>query len=320
MDLLPQFSIPWEITHKCNLNCLHCPTDSTKTGLQDEMSFETCLELMNKIEEFGSLALLIEGGEPLAREDGLDIIDNALQRFIVAIYSNGMLITQDKISSLSRTRNLGFIIKLQGASRLTHNSITQTKNSFQETINGIEVLRDAGISTVLSMTLTKMNTHEIEDYVNLAIDYGITKVKFLRYTGAGRGKKHLQQLLPNTIQIRRALDTFSRFQSDLQHTINIDYSFPPTKGNCCGTFFTITPNGTAIPCPYLRLQFGNAVKDSIEEILYRIQALRHLLVGGKCKNCDLTEIYGWRCRGGCRGAAYNISGAIDGPDPGCIVR
>lgn len=316
--LIPQFSISWEITNACDLRCLHCPANSSEEGSSD-LPTETCLAILDKILRFGSLGVFLEGGDPFKRKDCLELIDYALKRFIVVIYSNGTLLNRDIISSLSKARNLGFLIELQGASPITHETVVGVSGSYEKTIESVKALTDAGITVALCMTLTKLNVHEVSEYARLAFKLGVKKVKYLRFTGAGRGKNYLNELLLSRVQIEKSIDLLRRLQSSWKGRVQIDYSFPPFKGNCCGTFFTITAEGKAIPCSYLRIEIGDVLHDNIEDIVLQSQNLRSLKVPDKCSTCNQTNVIGGPCGGGCRGAAYNLVGTFDAPDPACLI-
>ena len=62
----------WEITLKCNSNCIHCGSKAGKTRL-DELNTEESLKLVREIHDCGYKGVALMGGEPLIRDDWYEI-------------------------------------------------------------------------------------------------------------------------------------------------------------------------------------------------------------------------------------------------------
>jgi len=63
-----------EITHRCNLRCVHCYVGTarySKDLQREEMGKDQIFRLLDEICDAGCLHLLITGGEPLMRPDFL---------------------------------------------------------------------------------------------------------------------------------------------------------------------------------------------------------------------------------------------------------
>ncbi|MEM3796084.1 MAG: radical SAM protein, partial [Archaeoglobaceae archaeon] len=85
--------IVWNITNRCNLNCLHCYARAN-TRLK-ELSTEECKKIVNELAEFGVPVILFSGGEPLLREDIFEIAEYARDRNIkIVLSTNGTLIDE----------------------------------------------------------------------------------------------------------------------------------------------------------------------------------------------------------------------------------
>jgi len=66
--------VSYSITTKCNLKCKHCYSDSVDQASPDELSTNEAFRLMDDLSRWGIGLLIIDGGEPLCREDMLDIV------------------------------------------------------------------------------------------------------------------------------------------------------------------------------------------------------------------------------------------------------
>ena len=93
MQIRPPFMVSYSITTKCNLKCKHCYSELIDQAAPDELSTEEAFQLMDDLSKWGIGLLVIDGGEPLCREDMLDIVEYASSKGIrTTIGSNGTLI------------------------------------------------------------------------------------------------------------------------------------------------------------------------------------------------------------------------------------
>ena len=60
-------NITWEITHQCNLNCIHC-LSSSSTETPGELDFEDCVSVVDQLAELGVFEINFGGGEPLLKD------------------------------------------------------------------------------------------------------------------------------------------------------------------------------------------------------------------------------------------------------------
>ena len=90
-----------DLTHHCNLRCLHCYIgDHSGDMLVTEMDTGRILSLLDEMCDAGCLYLLLTGGEPLLREDFPEIHRYAKEKgFLITVFTNGTLIS-DKIVKL----------------------------------------------------------------------------------------------------------------------------------------------------------------------------------------------------------------------------
>ena len=95
MPIPPPFMVSYSITTKCNLKCKHCYSGSIDEASPDELSTKTAFRLMDDLARWRIGLLIIDGGEPLCREDILDVVKYASSKGIrTTIGSNGTLIDE----------------------------------------------------------------------------------------------------------------------------------------------------------------------------------------------------------------------------------
>src|SRR5690348_1682316 len=72
-------NIYWEMTQACALACRHCRAEAVPAPHPMELTFDEGVRFLNQIREFGDPLpqLILTGGDPLARPDLYELIDEA---------------------------------------------------------------------------------------------------------------------------------------------------------------------------------------------------------------------------------------------------
>lgn len=167
-----------ELTHRCNLSCKHCYLSFQKKNhqsyLQNELDTKTWLKLIDDFTEAGCLNLLITGGDPLIREDFLDIYEYAVKKgLIIRVYTNGTLIS-DRILDLFKSYPPYEIeITLYGATRETYENITCVNGSYNNCLLGIEKLLGINAPLKLKTMILTLNKDEFFAMEQMAKDWGV---------------------------------------------------------------------------------------------------------------------------------------------------
>ena len=166
-----------DITHRCNLKCIHCymksSTDTKKNTLK-ELNTDQWKTIIDEITEAGCLFLLISGGEPLLRQDFTDIYLHAKKNgLLVTVFTNGTLINNEILELFDQFPPKAVEISLYGATSQTYENITGIKGSFKRCLTGIRSLIDHKINSKLKTILMTLNRHEYFDIENMAKELGV---------------------------------------------------------------------------------------------------------------------------------------------------
>src|SRR5665213_1641430 len=80
-------NVYWEMTQACALACRHCRAEAISKAHPGELSFEESVAFLRQIPEFGEPLpqLILTGGDPLARTDLYELIDEARKLDIDAV-------------------------------------------------------------------------------------------------------------------------------------------------------------------------------------------------------------------------------------------
>lgn len=156
---------PWtgqiELTYRCNLNCIHCYCK----GCEDknkELTARDWKRNLTEIHKEGCLWLSITGGDPLVRDDFLEIYSFAKRKgFMITIFTNGHGFTKEIIDYLAKSPPFSIEITLNGITKDTYEAITQIPGSFSKVMEAIKILAGKGLPLILKTNCLKENKHEL---------------------------------------------------------------------------------------------------------------------------------------------------------------
>jgi radical SAM protein with 4Fe4S-binding SPASM domain len=162
-----------EVTPYCNMKCAHCYV--THCNWQGSiLNREEVFRILDEITEEGCIWLLFTGGEPLLRDDFIDIYTYAKKKGIFTIiFTNGTLITPEIARYFHDCPPRLVEISIYGATKSTHDSITGVPGSFERCLKGIELLLEQGIRLKLKTMVLSLNKHEYWEMKELAQGLGV---------------------------------------------------------------------------------------------------------------------------------------------------
>jgi radical SAM protein with 4Fe4S-binding SPASM domain len=160
-DIVFPFDAIFELTYRCNLNCLHCYCQGSENkGL--ELSRQEIKRTLDELHQAGCIWLIFTGGEPLIREDFLEIYAYAKEKgFITGIFSNGQLFSRKIINYLAKSPPSAIEITLNGITKKVYEEVTQVNGSFPQVIYAIKLLKKAGLPLIIKTNFLKQNKNEI---------------------------------------------------------------------------------------------------------------------------------------------------------------
>lgn len=150
-----------ELTYRCNLNCIHCYCKGSEDK-EKELTTRDWEVIIDIIQKEGCIWLTFTGGEPLLRDDFLEIYSYAKSRgFLINIFTNGQFFTKDIIDYLVKSPPNSIEITLNGITKDTYEAITQRDGSFYMIMRVIRRLANVDLAVILKSNCLKENKHEI---------------------------------------------------------------------------------------------------------------------------------------------------------------
>jgi len=197
--------VVWNITRRCNLQCVHCYNDSGPDKTCNDISTAQAKAVIDDLAAFGVPSILFSGGEPLLRPDLFELIEHAVAKGLRAVIStNGTLIAADKAREIKRLGVSYVGISLDGIGPI-NDEFRGVSGAFERAVQGIRNCQNAGVRIGLRLTLTKRNVQDIEGLFGFFEAEGIERVCFYHLVPSGRGAAIADEDLTHP-QTRDALD------------------------------------------------------------------------------------------------------------------
>lgn len=151
-----------ELTYRCNLNCVHCYCKGSEDD-RKELSLSEWKSILDEIRARGCLYIIFTGGEPLIREDFVELFSYAKKRgFIISIFTNGQAL-KNYLDFLRDSPPFSIEITLNGITKSTYESVTQIEGSFEKVMDIIKEIKERSLPLVLKTNLLRQNKNEIRE-------------------------------------------------------------------------------------------------------------------------------------------------------------
>lgn len=326
------YFVDWAVTAKCNLSCRHC------RGMPGgELSTERAKQLISEIAELKPGWIIVEGGEPLLRDDIFELLELMRQKQLeVHLITNGMLLNS-KVLSFLKQSGIKVMVSIDGATRATYEAIRNGAN-FERVVESARSYADEGLLEAINFTILKTNYTEISGILQLAASIGVPKVTFI-------GLKPCQEyveVLPSPQEYGEAIKLACQAAQKTGIEFFFDEPFfwatvkecglhaqmpavgagillPSTSACIFGEYLFIETNGEVKPCSFAPITLGNVKEKPLGKIWTEVlsSSFFHQLRDpktrtGYCRSCQYLE----DCKG-CRSRTYVLTGDWFASDPCC---
>jgi sulfatase maturation enzyme AslB (radical SAM superfamily) len=192
--------IDFFITSKCNLHCTHCFAE-VKTHQATDYPIDELQTAFAMLERLGVLEVRISGGEPLMHAailPALELLGKA--KFRKILLTNGTLLTAE-ITRALKAAGVTPTVSLDDSDATAHDSFRGTRGAHKRTIDGLKLLQKGGVEYGINCCLNKKNLNRIQDIIDLAAEYGASRIAFLDLKPIGRMRNNTDWL-PATANTR----------------------------------------------------------------------------------------------------------------------
>ena len=182
-------------TRRCNLNCLHCYSDSSPDE-KEELDAELLAQAITDASIEGYQRVSFSGGEPTLYQPLSELLNHARQlKMRTSIVSNGMLLSRQILEQFKDTIDI-LAISLDGKPEF-HNPMRRNPRAFQIMNGRLEEIRQSGIPFGFIFTLTHLNFRHLDWVAEFALEQGASLLQIHPLEGVGRAKQNLVGVTPS---------------------------------------------------------------------------------------------------------------------------
>jgi radical SAM protein with 4Fe4S-binding SPASM domain len=309
-----QYSAPLRmdlaLTFRCQNDCVHCYAGGPHET--PELNTEQWKQVIDRVRDIGVFTVTFTGGEPTLREDLTELVLYAQNKgMVTGLITNGRKLKDKEYVEKLEKAGLDFVqITLESHKPLIHDSMTNAKGSWKETLAGIRNAVQSQLYVSTNTTLSKQNAPTFLDTVDFikSLDVDAFGCNSLIYSGKANAVKDefalpletLKELLPKIHDKAHQLGLKFLWYTPTQYC-----RFDPVQlglgiKSCTAAMINmcVGPNGDVYPCQSYFESLGNILTESWEKIWNSplAQKLRNReYVEPKCKDCPQLQV----CGGGC---------------------
>ena len=184
-------SLLWDITRRCNLNCIHCYNSGNIASMQELEVGSNYKTIINRAVKVGINHIHLLGGEPLLARGIFELLQYAkLCGVLVSINTNGTLLTEDLINQLIAMQVCQLTISLDGANSITNDEVRGVGN-FEKVIDNIKRTTSSIEQSASSMivqvatVITRKNLLTIHKLPSLLNEIGVKHLDVLKLYECG---------------------------------------------------------------------------------------------------------------------------------------
>lgn len=312
----------FELTTRCNLGCKMCYACN---GLRHsdlkirELSLDEWLRLAREARDCGMLFLLLTGGEVFMREDFKELYEEITQLgFIISIYTNGTLITEEVIKWLKTMPPSQLDISLYGASPDTYRKVCGNAEGFKAAIEGIRRVKEAGINLQIRTTVIRENQEDLEGIKAIAESFGL-RLSIVNYISPERERREIDtgRLSPaeQAQLIHRVMSGYQeQAESGTEKLLDCIEKYDDMSAFPCNSgknSFFITWDGSMVPCSIMNTPKSFPLKQTFPRAWKELSAKCEKVPECKtCSRCSLKE----HCNA-CPARILNETGSFTEPAP-----
>jgi radical SAM protein len=339
-------NVYWEITQACALACRHCRAEAMPSPHPMELTLDEGVAFLRQVPEFGDPLpqLILTGGDPLARSDLFELIDEAHRLGIGVSITPAATpaLTREVLARLQEHFVEGLGLSLDGSTSEHHDYIRGVPGTFDRTIQAMRWAQELGMPLQVNTLVSAETAGDLPAIYELLKPMGVARWSLFFLISVGRGKV-LQPLPPEDGEAlmawvhkisgqapfivatteapayRRVV--LERMRAEGLTGEQIKRS-PATRGfgirDGHGIVF-VSNTGDICPAGFLPLAAGNVRKDRLADVYRHAPLFRSLhdpaQFEGRCGVCEFHALCG-----GSRARAFAATQNPLASDPFCIYE
>ncbi len=260
------------VTNKCMCHCYYCSNALHRA--KKELSTEEIINIINQLQDYGVSIIGFTGGEPLLRNDLLEIIAAVDDRSSTLLFTTGIGLTEEMAYSLKNVGLFSVVISLDHYKKEEHNRTKNCSHAFDSAISAIHNAKEAGLYVALNTLPSPemIRSDEIWKFLEFAAYKGVDEVRILYPIPTGRilGKNLFNE---DDINRLKQIHIEGNKRRSLPKISVLAY-LESKEFTGCGAGGTrhmyIDASGNLHPCDMIPFSFGNVLEEGLIKCMERM--------------------------------------------------
>jgi MoaA/NifB/PqqE/SkfB family radical SAM enzyme len=263
------------ITNFCPCRCIHCHVENSQEG---DMPREAIFAALQDMVEANFPLIFFVGGEPMSRfADLVDFVAYSRRHMDTRIFTSGVGASVKRLRTLKEAGLEGICVSLDHHKEAVHNRKRNHPAAFQSACATIQEASNLGfyVSVVCCTTSPMVTSGETFQVVDLAERLGAHSIQINEIRPVGRATKTQGEDLFLSSRDKEILIDYYRAQNRGTRRIAVVmpwYNEEPYNFGCTATSGQqayVDAKGNVMPCPLLKMGFGNINEDRFKTIWNR---------------------------------------------------
>lgn len=260
------------LTYRCQCDCAHCSVDNYRyNSSAAELQTEEIKSCIDEISLLGSVKLNFFGGEPLLRDDIVELVSYASKKdLFVYLDTNGFLLSREMAKKLKKAGLACVIVSLDSFNKAQHDGMRKLQGLYDRAVDGLICCGQENIPCVISTIAThdSVNSGDLASLIQFAKQLGVAGVRILLPMLSGKWVCKPEYLLSEEElnMVWEHLDPgFVYLES------GFSYSKGKIRKRICQAakkgLIYISPYGDVQMCYTVPYSYGNIKENSLREII-----------------------------------------------------
>lgn len=281
---VPQ-TVSIEATRSCGCNCDHCVV---KDG-DGELSKEEIFRVIDQALEMGTCIITFTEGDPLLRDDILDLIRHVdPQKAVVNLFTPGLELTMLKAEQLRDAGLYNLLIGVYSVDPEYHDQLRGLPGSHSKAVEAIEVALKAGLMVTMAAHIKSGQVDRILELYKFATELGVQELSFWEGMPESPEEKLTQIEREKIVTIYKKINSTPEGPRLFAST----YFEGQMLGCMAGRrWLHVGVDGNVRACPYLRGTYGSVKERSLRDIWKAVRDSGEFK--GFVSSCPAQEIMGF---------------------------
>jgi len=283
--------ITFEVTKKCNLDCIHCYVDHKDTEM--ELTIEEQKDIIDQLYDMGVVYITFSGGELFTKKGVWELFEHTRSKNMgFKIITSATTLTRPQMDRLKELGILEVGISIYSDKEEIHDFVTRKQGSLQKSLAAAKYLTEIGITTVSKTMIMTLNKNEIEQIYSKVKSIGMIPTFDLTLIYAENNardpKKYalsqneIYELFKNKKIEKILLD--SKSVEETYCEMNTNFKDDNPRCNIAQGTMWIDSKGYVFPCLAYPEPVGYLKNNTLKEIWYESNEIKEILELVKYKN------------------------------------